>query len=469
MTWTRTPRPDLSVRRQRKALPPRPGAYYELLSVGRSIGYWKPDGRPDLWMARYRTKAGGYREKQIGRTDTRTRADGTDVLSYEQAAEVARAWFGTKAVRRLALPTKPLGPVTTLDYRSPGEREPDEPYTVGDALAEWFAWRRLTATEATYLTLLSSVNLNVVPRLAHLDAETVNGEHVRWFAEDMLRTPPKRGQRKQGPKRAIESLTEEELRKRKKTTNTLISVVRQSLLMAWESGRIDSERAHRCWRRMPNVDRPRILHLSRAECRDLLAACPPDLRRVVLGALYTGCRFAELMRMRASHVGRDGYGVWIEPCKNYKPRFVFLPDEGMAFFLGLAAGKKAGQALFVRDDGRQWRYNLKAPFKKAVRAAGLPEAFTFHGLRHTYASQLVQSGAPLIVVSEQLGHRTINTVANTYGHLAPQIREAEVRQRFTTVDDALGAEAARRSEELAAWRGSLHGGEWRSYANLDVG
>lgn len=191
-----------------------------------------------------------------------------------------------------------MGQVTRLAY----ERAPDDdcPYTVGDALIEWFAWKRIAATNATYHCLLTSTNLNIVPRLAHLPAESLTSEHVRAFAEDMLRTPPKHGQGEQAPKRPIESLTEEEALKRKKTINTMISAMRYALLMAWESGRIDSERPYRCWRHLPNVHRPRMLQLSRPECRALLAAGDPDLRSLVLGALYTGCRTVELLRMEVA-------------------------------------------------------------------------------------------------------------------------------------------------------------------------
>ena len=52
-----------------------------------------------------------------------------------------------------------------------------------------------------------------------------------------------------------------------------------------------------------------------------------------------------------------------------------------------------------------------------------------------YASQLIQAGAPLIVVSEQLGHRNTDSVGRTYGHMAPQIRQAEVWYRFASLED----------------------------------
>jgi integrase len=261
-------------------------------------------------------------------------------------------------------------------------------------------------------------------------------------------------------------MDEETLRKRKGTVNTLIGILRKSLEMAWENGKTENDRNWRALKRIPNQLRPRTLHLSRPECRKLLAHCRPDLARLVLGALYTGCRSTELLRMRASDVGRDGYGLYIMSAKCYRPRFVFLPDEGMAFFLSLAANKNSGELLFLRENGREWFDLHRHAFKAAVLAADLPAAFCFHGLRHTYASQLIQAGAPLPVVAEQLGHANTDTVGRTYGHLAPQIRESEVRQRFTTLSRENAQLAWKRRKSMQRWRNSLHGTNWRTYASI---
>ena len=138
----------------------------------------------------------------------------------------------------------------------------------------------------------------------------------------------------------------------------------------------------------------------------------------------------------------------------------------MIFFLSLCHGLYPREPLFKRDSGRPWRGSHKHLFKAAVRAAGLPEAFTFHGLRHTYASQLVQAGTPLLVIAEQLGHANTTTVSRTYGHLAPQIREAEVRQRFSPLDPEHAVAALRDTAALSELRHRLHGPDWRSYAAI---
>lgn len=41
---------------------------------------------------------------------------------------------------------------------------------------------------------------------------------------------------------------------------------------------------------------------------------------------------------------------------------------------------------------------------------------TFHGLRHTFATRLVESGCDYKTISELLGHADINTTLRTYIH-----------------------------------------------------
>lgn len=457
MSVTKISRPDVSCPEVRANLPTRNTPYYQLIVYGRHIGYLR-DEQGDAWYARIRTRAESYYRRRLGLAASQQRPSG---LSYEQALALAMEWFVSSGIRPWAAEAKQIGVRQELIVCPvPGT------YSVAHAMHDYVEWKRLVAAKTHFQTNLSIINYHIIPRLGNVALEQFNGEHLRKFVRDVLETPPKRGNQKVAPKRSIDSIDDESLRKRKKTVNTLIGILRVAFQIAWESGKTDSERAWRCLRRIPAVDRPRTLYLSRNECRELLAVCRPDLARLVLGALYTGCRSTELLSMRCEDVGRDGYGVYILPVKKYRPRFVFLPDEGMAWFLELVRGKKPKDLVFTRDSGLAWFGNQKHLFKAAVREAGLPDEFTFHGLRHTYASQLIQAGATIYAVAEQLGHANPTTVLRTYGHLAPQIRESEVRQRFTPLSFENHNASAARAEDLASWRASLHGGGWREYAKI---
>jgi integrase len=56
-------------------------------------------------------------------------------------------------------------------------------------------------------------------------------------------------------------------------------------------------------------------------------------------------------------------------------------------------------------------------FARAVQRAGIAN-FTFHDLRHTFASRLVMAGVDLATIKELMGHKQI-TMTLRYAHLAP--------------------------------------------------
>ena len=56
-------------------------------------------------------------------------------------------------------------------------------------------------------------------------------------------------------------------------------------------------------------------------------------------------------------------------------------------------------------------------FYKVIEAAGLPH-FRFHDIRHTYASILLNQGESLHYVKEQMGHSSIQTTVDVYGHIS---------------------------------------------------
>ncbi|MDJ0820307.1 MAG: site-specific integrase [Paracoccaceae bacterium] len=297
-------------------------------------------------------------------------------------------------------------------------------------MADYLDWKRIAATRSHFETLVSLINYHLVPRVSQIPAEDFNGRHFYDLAMDVIETPPKMGQKTPGPRVPIQRLSEDELRRRKKTLNALISILRGAFDIAWERGALHTDRPKRCLRRVPKVDRPRVIFLDRTECRLLIGACHPDLKTLVRAALYTGCRANELIQMRVGDVSDRMNSVFISSPKGRRSRHVFLPSEGVVFFRALANGRLSSDRLFRKENGRIWGGEYKSYFQAARGQARLPASLTFHRLRHTYASQLVQSGASLMIVAEQLGHANTQTVSATYGHLVTQHRESEIERCF---------------------------------------
>ena len=68
--------------------------------------------------------------------------------------------------------------------------------------------------------------------------------------------------------------------------------------------------------------------------------------------------------------------------------------------------------------------SIKRSWGAVVKDAKL-EDFTFHDLRHTFASKLVMKGVDLNTVRELLGHASIDMTLR-YAHLAPEHKAAAV-------------------------------------------
>ena len=79
--------------------------------------------------------------------------------------------------------------------------------------------------------------------------------------------------------------------------------------------------------------------------------------------------------------------------------------------------------------------NVYARFKALAKQAGLPATVRLHDLRHGWASTAIETGTPIKIVSETLGHSNINITLDTYSHLDPKVQ----RQAITEIGDAIFA------------------------------
>ncbi|WP_417808533.1 tyrosine-type recombinase/integrase [Thioclava sp.] len=409
-----------------QALPERAAPYWNILEYCRHIGVEKKSNKFPQWVARIRKKDGRYKQSRLGLTVSMS----SDDFTYEAAIKLARVWFAEEERKGVASTSYPVGTTQHLKYT-----KSITGFTVGDALIDYVEWKRIAATKTTFETLVALINFHILPRLGSVQLDDLKGVTITNFCRAVLETPPKRGNQTLGEKVKIESLDSDALRRRKGTLNTLLGILRIALQMAWENGHSASERSWRCIHRVPNLEVPRQIFLTRAQCRDLIAACRPDLADLVRAALYSGCRVSELSSLHVRDIGKDIFGIYVSSPKGWRPRYVYLPEEGMRFFLGMCAGKSEDDILFRTDAGQIWRTRHRHLFKAAVEKAHLPREFVFHGLRHTYASQLVQAGAPLAMVARQLGHSSTDTVSRTYGHLSCESVERELALRFASLED----------------------------------
>jgi len=157
----------------------------------------------------------------------------------------------------------------------------------------------------------------------------------------------------------------------------------------------------------------------RKEIREL---CPDREAELDL-ALYTGIRRGEQFSMTWDAVDL-GLGVITVSGKTGR-RFVPVNPEARAALEKLYA-RSAGSSSVIPErkadvDGqRDWR----RWFETCLAEAKI-ENFTWHDLRHTFASRLVMRGVDLRTVQELLGHKSI-LMTMRYAHLSPDHKAAAV-------------------------------------------
>ena len=166
---------------------------------------------------------------------------------------------------------------------------------------------------------------------------------------------------------------------------------------------------------MPKFDNRRLRYLSRPELDRLLNILKrksKDWFDISVFAVNTGLRRGEIFNLGSENINDSDRNICILDSKTHKNRVV--PLNGTAFKI-------------ISNNKNKKIFTLSAPktFEQAVKESGLNDGIkdsrhkvVFHTLRHTFASWLVQRGVKLEVVSQLLGHSSLN-ITMRYAHLAP--------------------------------------------------
>jgi integrase len=100
-------------------------------------------------------------------------------------------------------------------------------------------------------------------------------------------------------------------------------------------------------------------------------------------------------------------------------------------------GYRYNDLVFPKPDGSPWTPSqFSSDFSRLARRQGFK--LRFHDLRHTHASQLLEAGVPVKVVSERLGHASASITLDSYSHVLPGMQEVAVAK----TDAAFGAAPA---------------------------
>ncbi|MDP3970439.1 MAG: tyrosine-type recombinase/integrase [bacterium] len=151
--------------------------------------------------------------------------------------------------------------------------------------------------------------------------------------------------------------------------------------------------------------------LSRAEIEKIIEATDNAKYKLMISLGYAcGMRVSEVVQLKVSDLDIDELVVHIKGAKGKKDRISVLPEKLQDDLRNSIAGKSKGDFIFVSNrTGVLTTTSLQKMFRKSLAKAKINKSATFHSLRHSFATHLLENGTDVRYVQELLGHSNIRT------------------------------------------------------------
>jgi integrase len=400
-----------------------------VLDVGRAIGYRKSSKGGGTWIARlYRPDAKPpKRYESLGAADDFDDANGIDILSYTQAQAKAREWFSEE----LDQFAETEGLVVSSSRKK---------YTVGNALDDYLKDAERRGVKGIKI-MTTTINAHIRPALGDIEVKKLSRHRIETWLHELAESPRRMtGKVRDEVKHLADATTDDERRARKDSSNRVLTNLKSALNYSFKTNRYRGPANWREVKKYEGVGRARVRFLSVQEQRRLVNACPDGFKQLVQAALYTGCRYGELCRLKIRDFNPTAGSIFVEQSKSGKSRQIFLNEEGAAWFKGQVAGRNGWESILVKPNakgkGRKYQedplgwgpHDQKKLMVIACERAKI-EALGFHELRHTYASVLMDAGIAIKVIATQLGHIDTTMVEKYYGHFGPNVVAEAIRKQ----------------------------------------
>ena len=280
--------------------------------------------------------------------------------------------------------------------------------------------------------------LKVKPR-TYADYEQVVQKHLNPFFGKMLLSNIKPGNiQEYVSRKAKENLSP-------RTVNKTITVLKMIMKRAviWEYLKDNPARFTESLKEEKNE----MEFLKPDEIRRFLSAASPEYYPLFAAAVLTGCRQGELMGLRWSDVDLEQGVIYIR--RTYHPQFGFgkpktkmgeraiVISPELVNILQTHRQQQHGKArdlVFQNKAGGPINHQnmMTRQFYPTLELAGL-RRIRFHDLRHTYAALMISMGENIKFIQKQLGHASLITTMDTYGHLLPEVSQGFGKRLDTLV------------------------------------
>ena len=151
--------------------------------------------------------------------------------------------------------------------------------------------------------------------------------------------------------------------------------------------------------------------LSRNEVNSLFTVLKNSKHRLLLALAYgAGLRVSEAVSLMVKDLDLSELTIQVKEGKGQKDRITVVPQKLVNDLKNLIAGKNEDDFVFASErGGKLTTRTAQKVFENALNAANIKKNATFHSLRHSFATHLLENGVDVRYVQELLGHHNIRT------------------------------------------------------------
>jgi excisionase family DNA binding protein len=207
------------------------------------------------------------------------------------------------------------------------------------------------------------------------------------------------------------------------TSNRYLALLKKMFNVAIDEGYIRENPARKT-KKCSERDRVSDRVFSEEEEARLLSASYPTLRSVIFVVLNTGLRLGEVLSLKWELIDFEKRMLKVERTKSGRPLTLPMNGDLVEEMKRLRALGPANQFVFQNPKTGGPITTIRSAFEGACKRAGIT-GLTFHRLRHTVASRLIERNADIEEVRSILGHSSI-AITQRYVHATEERRRAAV-------------------------------------------
>ena len=151
--------------------------------------------------------------------------------------------------------------------------------------------------------------------------------------------------------------------------------------------------------------------LSRDEIKTIIESTKNKKYKLMISLAYAcGLRVSEVVNLKVKDLDIDELVINIRDGKGKKDRVSILSEKLVSSLKNLIVEKPSACFAFESNrGGKITTTSLQKMFKKSLKLTKIKKQATFHSLRHSFATHLLENGVDIRHIQELLGHANIRT------------------------------------------------------------